>query len=112
MKTIDLSAMRGYNIYILGGLRIMERRNECRYCGRVAHGYGCGLSPNHYHMEEGDPDHCVWCGSTSYGYSCGLNPTGMHVHVHGHGDGKCIYCGKPYQRGRRCPASPSGLCEA
>lgn len=85
-----------------------RRQDKCRYCGTVAHGYGCFHSPDGIHKEVGDSDHCVMCGTTAYGFSCiWPEDKSRPVHVHGHGDGKCIYCGST-ATGYGCPYSPDG----
>ena len=55
------------------------RKNECRFCGSIAHGYPCSYSTyatsrGGLHVEVGDDGHCIYCGSTSYGYTCSYNP--------------------------------------
>ena len=71
------------------------RKNECRFCGSIAHGYPCAYSTyatsrGGLHVEVGDDGHCIYCGSTSYGYTCSYNPgddtDGEQIHVHGHSD--------------------------
>lgn len=96
-----------------------ERKNECRFCGTIAHGYPCAYSTyatsrGGLHVEVGDDGHCIYCGSTSYGYTCSYNPgddtDGEQIHVHGHSDetpNKCIYCGST-NRGAGCAWSPNG----
>lgn len=92
----------------------MERRDECRYCGEVRHGYGCAHSPNHYHEEVGDSEHCIYCGSTSYGSNCSFAPEDSgklgRMHKHGHGNKKCVWCGST-SKGMGCPFSESGYHE-
>lgn len=86
-----------------------KRKQDCRYCGKEAHGYGCQYSDTGYHVETGDSGHCIYCGSTNYGYGCQFNtskaPKGLHIH--GHGDKKCIYCGQS-KVGSGCVYSPDG----
>ena len=101
-----------------------ERNDECRYCGKVAHGGGCIYSPDGMHEEAGDADHCIRCGSTNYGPTCIFadvsNPRKIHIHGHGKSpkDGKihCIYCGvimgKGGVSGGSCIFSPTGKHQA
>jgi len=84
----------------------MIRRDSCRYCGVVAHGYGCYHSPDNLHVEEGDSEHCIYCGSTSYGSSCIFSPEG--IHKHGHGERKCVWCGIIGSSDSTCIYSSSG----
>lgn len=91
-----------------------ERRDACRYCGEVAHGWGCSYSPNNMHVESGDEDHCIYCGSTDYGYGCSYGAAinnGYAVHRHGPGSKKCVWCGMPLNTGL-CSYSPTGKHEA
>ena len=90
----------------------MERRDKCRYCGQVNHGRGCHYGPEHLHVEEGDSAHCIYCGSTDYGHGCAYSRILGYkdVHRHGHGEAKCVWCGKI--RGvDKCFYSPSGKHE-
>jgi len=91
-----------------------ERKDQCRYCGSTAHGYGCPYGEEKIHIEVGDSEHCIFCGSTNYGKGCIYNngrlfkraPQGLHMH--GHGQRKCIWCGKVGAYGKGCPYSPTG----
>ncbi len=96
------------------------RNDECRYCGKIAHGPGCMFSPDGIHEESGDADHCIRCGSTAYGPTCMFADVSnlKKIHIHGHGksdkDGKihCIYCGAILGsggvNGGSCIFSPTG----
>ena len=88
-----------------------KRKAECRYCGKETHGPGCQFGPEGIHVEVGDPDHCIYCGSTSYGPGCQFSIEEKHTHKHGHGDRKCIWCGKSGVSGPGCMFSPTGKHE-
>ena len=100
----------------------MEREDECRYCGKNAHGYGCVYSPDGIHEETGDAEHCIRCGSTSYGNGCVYatedNINKIHIHGHGkdsQGNMRCIYCGAILSKGSNmngCWYSPNGKHKA
>lgn len=83
-----------------------ERNSECRYCGQTMHGYGCPYGPDNIHVEQGDADHCIYCGSTNYGFGCSYSIEEDHLHKHGHGDRKCVWCGQQGVSGPGCPYSP------
>lgn len=102
----------------------LERNDECRFCGKIAHGPGCQFSPDGFHEEAGDAGHCIRCGSTNYGPTCQFPDSRniRKVHVHGHGksikDNKihCIYCGAILGQGGvsggSCMFSPTGRHQA
>ena len=93
-----------------------ERKDSCRYCGTVAHGWGCAYSPYNMHIESGDPEHCIYCGSTNYGHGCGyawsVDKRDIHQHGHGtiRGEAACIWCGMKPGTGP-CNYSPTGKHE-
>ena len=87
-----------------------KRKDECRFCGTKAHGYGCSYGEKGLHVEVGDSEHCIYCGSTSYGTGCTFSTEIRKIHKHGHGDHKCIWCGST-SRGHGCTWSPTGKHE-
>lgn len=92
----------------------MSYNHECRYCNQKGvTGYGCPGAPDYIHEDiPDDPKTCIRCGSTNYGSGCPfpINED-FPVHKHGHGDGKCVWCGRQFHPRQGCSLSPTGYCE-